>query len=526
MKKILTIALSTLSLLCLGQNSVPQIEITGVEADETAEILTVNYALNDADGDVCEVWLKMSIDGGTYFEMVAQQNLSGDVGVDIAAGETLSLTWNYAGLTESIGNVKIQIFASDNHVVEISEMVSQVSEAELLNTLETIVGERHYTAAPEHLANVRTYIMNAFSNANLQTEGHNFTYSNTDMQNILGRKPGAKAEELTFIIDGHFDGVPGSPAADDNGSAVAGVLEALRILSQYSFEHSIRFIGFDAEELGLIGSQRYVLNGIKPFEDIQGVLNFEMIGFYSDEPNSQELPAGFDMLFPTAAQSVADDDYRGNFLFACGNTNSNPLLSAFEAATENYVPELRLITASLPGTGTIAPDLRRSDHARFWDAGMQALMLTDAANFRNPNYHTPGDSLGTLNFEFMKNVVKATLATAAELAIPISASFDEADLSTILSVGEHHHEFPATLSIFPNPSNGILSIRVENAKAGFNSRIEVYELTGKCVHREVRNFTDGTSTTTIDLQKLPAGSYMLNLTSDNATKSIGFVIGK
>src|SRR5690606_22115028 len=98
-----------------------------------------------------------------------------------------------------------------------------------------------------------------------------------------------------------------------------------------------------------------------------------------------------------ASQDVADDEYRGNFLFACSNTNSNPLLATFVAASEDYVPELRLVSASLPGTGTIAPDLRRSDHARFWDAGIQALMLTDAANFRNPNYHTPGDSIGTLN---------------------------------------------------------------------------------------------------------------------------------
>lgn len=524
MKQIFTLAFSSLALFCFGQNSVPQIEITGLEADETAETLTVNYSLNDVDGDACEVWLKMSVDGGTYFEMVPEVNLSGDAGTDISSNESLSLTWDYSGLTDGIGNVNIQIYASDNQSVEISEMVNQVDEANLLNTLETIVGERHYTAAPEHLAFVRTYIMDAFAAANLQTEGHDFMYSNTNMQNILGRKPGAKSEDITFIIDGHFDGVPGSPAADDNGSAVAGVLEALRILSQYSFEHSIRFIGFDAEELGLIGSHRYVQNGIKPFEDIQGVLNFEMIGYYDNEPNTQELPTGFDMLFPQAAQQVADDDYRGNFLFACGNTASNPLLSAFIGASADYVPELRLVSASLPGTGSIAPDLRRSDHARFWDADIQALMLTDAANFRNHNYHTPGDSLGTLNFEFMRNVVKATLATAAELAIPISASYDEADLSTLTSVGDHDHHFPAKVRIFPNPSNGFLSIRIDNAKTGFKSRIEVYELTGRRVHREVLNFDAGTSTSTIDLQKLTVGSYMLVLHSDDTTKSVGFVI--
>ncbi len=526
MKTLITLAFSVLTLLIFGQNNIPQIEITSVEVDETAELLTVNYSLNDDDGDACEVWLKMSVDGGTYFEMVPEGNLTGDAGADISASETLSLTWNYAGLTEGIGNVNIRICASDNQVVDIAEMVNQVDETELLNTLETVEGERHYTAAPEHLADVRTLITDAFSEANLQTEGHDFVYTGADMQNILGRKPGAKAENVTFIIDGHFDGVPGSPAADDNGSAVAGVLEALRILSQYSFEHSIRFIGFDAEELGLIGSQRYVQEAIKPFEDIQGVLNFEMIGYYSDEPNTQLLPDGFGLLFPAAAQEVEDDEYRGNFLFACGNIASNPLLSAFITATEDYVPELRLITVAVPGTGTLTPDLRRSDHSRFWDAGMQALMLTDASEFRNFNYHTPGDTIGTLDFEFMANVVKATIAAAAELAVPINASYDEADLSTVLSVGEHNHDFPAEVTIFPNPSNGILSIRVEEANQGFKSRVEVYELSGKLVHREVLNFAAGTSTSTIDLQNLSVGSYMLILHSEEATKSLGFVIEK
>lgn len=88
-------------------------------------------------------------------------------------------------------------------------------------------------------------------------------------QNILGRKAGLKEENTTYLIDAHYDGVATAPAADDNGSGVAGILEAVRILSKYNFEHSLRFIGFDFEELGLVGSQRYVQNGIKPYDSIR-----------------------------------------------------------------------------------------------------------------------------------------------------------------------------------------------------------------------------------------------------------------
>ena len=524
MKGILIIAFTSIALFCMGQNNTPQVEITGTIVDETAEIVTLNYTLTDTDGDACEVWLKISSDNGVFYEMVPTTNLSGNVGTGISPSQSLSLTWDYSDLSVSIGSVAVQLFASDHQTIDIAEIVNQVDEAQLLSTLETIVGERHYQSAPAHLDFVRTYIEEAFTNANLQTENHDFVYSNTTMTNILGRKSGAKNEAKTFIIDGHFDAVKGSPGADDNGTAVAGVLEALRILSQYSFEHSIRFIGFDAEELGLIGSQRYVQNSIQPFENIEGVLNFEMIGYYSSEPNTQTLPAGFEFIFPEAAQAVADDEYRGNFLFSCANTTSSPLSKAYIAATEKYVPDLRLISVELPGNGDIAPDLRRSDHASFWDANMQALMLTDAANFRNPNYHTANDSIGTLNFAFMKNVVKATLATVAELAIPISAAYDEVDLSTQVSVHNHGGVFPAAVSLFPNPSNGLLSIKIENAKESFHSRIEVYELTGQRVHRDVLRFEEGTSISTVDLQQLPTGSYLLLLHADDATETIGFVI--
>ena len=60
-------------------------------------------------------------------------------------------------------------------------------------------------------------------------------------------------------------------------------------------------------------------------------------------------------------------------------------------AVDTYVPDLRSVPLSVPGNGQIAPDLRRSDHARFWDANIPALMLTDASEFRNTNYHTPAD---------------------------------------------------------------------------------------------------------------------------------------
>ncbi|MEX1187832.1 MAG: M28 family peptidase [Bacteroidia bacterium] len=524
MKFLISIFIACFPLMILGQNNVPSINILSISNDETAEELTINYEFNDLDGDSCEVWLKSSSDGGIYYELVDLALLTGDFGEGLLSSNQLSVVWDYSSITSEIINQQIQLYVSDNKVIDIAELVNLVEEIELRNSLDMIEGERHYIAAPEHLEVVKSYINERFTDADLQTENHEFMFNNSAMQNVLGRKQGAKNEAITYLIDGHFDGVPGSPAADDNGSAVAGMLEALRILSQYSFEHSIRFIGFDAEELGLIGSQRYVQNGIKAFEDIQGVLNFEMIGYYSDEPNSQTLPNGFDFLFPAATQQVADNQYRGDFISVIGNAPSSSLLEAFALASETYVPELSVLTIPVPGDGSIAPDLRRSDHASFWDGGMKALMLTDGAEFRNLNYHTPADSVGTLNFNFIKNVVKAAVATVAELAVPISASHAEANLSDVLSIEDHHQSFPASFSVYPNPSNGRISLEINNENSSFKSRVEVFNIRGEQVFRKVLNIPSGKSTSTFDFTELPSGSYIINLNSGAASKTGSFVI--
>jgi aminopeptidase YwaD len=59
------------------------------------------------------------------------------------------------------------------------------------------------------------------------------------------------------------------------------------------------------------------------------------------------------------------------------------------------------------------PDTRRSDHAAFWHHGFPSVMLTDTANFRNPNYHRSTDTIDTLNLGFLEQVVDAVTASAA-----------------------------------------------------------------------------------------------------------------
>jgi len=98
-------------------------------------------------------------------------------------------------------------------------------------------------------------------------------------KNVIGELAGTATPEKIYIIGAHYDHDEGDmPGGDDNASGTAGVLEAARVLSQYKFESTIRFICFNAEEDDLAGSHDYVKNHVVPNgENIVGMINMDAI---------------------------------------------------------------------------------------------------------------------------------------------------------------------------------------------------------------------------------------------------------
>lgn len=452
MKKILTL----ISIFCAGnllaQNNFPLISNLTSTVDTLQKTVTLNFSVSDAENDSLEISLAASDNNGqTYF--VSVNNVTGDVGFPEMPGNK-QITWNYSSLTGISGNYRLKLVVNDRKTVSIQSMVNQVDSVRLKSDMNIIEGTRHYVAAAAHLEEVKDTIHGRFANLGLQTYRQQFQYNGYDAENIIGKKAGWVSEATMYIVDGHFDCVDDGPGADDNASAVIGVLEAARILSQYDFKKTIRFIGFDLEELGLKGSKEYVNNGINAGENVAGVLNYEMIGYYSNKVNTQAFPAGFNLLFSAAYTAIQADSFRGNFITNVANVASSPLKQKFDACAAQYVPDLKVISIEAPGTSTVAPDLRRSDHAPFWDKNIQALMLTDGAEFRNHNYHTAFDVSDSLDFGFIQKVVKATIATLAELAEPIHADAEEIDVllpNVLASVKEYNGN--DVLTVNPNPAD-------------------------------------------------------------------------
>ncbi len=398
----------------LAQNKIPQISnVTYTWIDPTT--IDINYDLVDPDNAALEVQLKMFYaSGNMMYQEESTISSSGDLGfpINIGSNKKIRVTLPNTNLGSKI---LLQITASDREPLLIEDILNGLEMSRLQNDLTQLQGRRNALTDASHLTKSRNYITSEMAKF-LPTTELKANVPQGNCINYMYERWGNSKPNHVYIIDAHYDTFSQSPGADDNGSGVVGVMEALRLLSPYASKHTLRFLFFDLEEAGLVGSNLYVNNQLNRFDSVKAVINFEMIGYYSNLPNTQELPTGFNQLFPEAYNAVINNQSRGDFITNTGNTFSSFLKNKFAAAAIKYVPNLKVISLEVPGNGAIVPDLRRSDHASFWDKNMAALMITDGANFRNKNYHTTRDSIQTLNFNFMSQVIKTSIATIAELA--------------------------------------------------------------------------------------------------------------
>jgi aminopeptidase YwaD len=224
--------------------------------------------------------------------------------------------------------------------------------------------------------------------------------------NVIAELPGSAPGAPILELGAHYDTVSRSVGADDNASGVAGLLEIARVLSGDQLQNTVRFCFFGLEEHGMFGSAYHAAQVVERNEPVEGIFVFEMIGYATDQPDTQEAPARIPLIVwpPTV----------GNFITVVGNISSGGLGNRFEKAADRYVPDLKYY--SVNRIGGFFGDSARSDHSQYWSRGLKGIMLTDTANFRNPHYHQPTDTPETLNFAFMRAVTQAALAATLEWA--------------------------------------------------------------------------------------------------------------
>jgi aminopeptidase YwaD len=210
-----------------------------------------------------------------------------------------------------------------------------------------------------------------------------------------------------FCLGAHLDSIADSPGADDNASAVAGLLEIARLLKAVAparRQVEIDLVVFDLEEWGMLGGAEHARLMKKAAVDLRGMVSLEMIGYCDRRPKSQQLPRHLVDLYPDT----------GDFIAVIGNQVSETLIDRFRTGMKR-VPGLPVETLAVPDNGNALQASRLSDHSPFWDAGYAALMVTDTSFLRNPHYHLPSDTPETLDFEFLGRVTQGTLLALQDI---------------------------------------------------------------------------------------------------------------
>ncbi len=201
-----------------------------------------------------------------------------------------------------------------------------------------------------------------------------FDKSNAVIRNVIGTRPAAgnNPNAPVIIIGGHYDSVPAGPGANDNGSGTGITIELARVLTKAYPDVEFRFIAFDGEELGLIGSQYYVKQlSVAEKSRIQAMFNLDMV------TTGQTLTvAGSKNLADIARTVVVNQGYRDT--------------------------EIRTSTAS---DGS-------SDHASFAQANIPVLFFNRQSD---PNYHRSSDTIDKFTSKPLEQVAQIMQATLKQL---------------------------------------------------------------------------------------------------------------
>ncbi len=278
--------------------------------------------------------------------------------------------------------------ASMQSTAGIGEIIAQVSGDSLMDRVRELCGEKRV-----QLLGMDTLITNRFDgkdSTNNELAGdylerellrHGLLAGSQRFQdrgrNVLGIQQGMTHPDIKFIICAHYDAATYRyPGADDNASGTAGVLEAARLLSRYSFDYTIEYILWDAEERGLVGSKEYARAARARGDSIIGVFNLDMIAWDSNGDSRTTLQYNLPI--------------------------GEPLIAAMQTVNDSFALGLDMrpeLTATTP-----------SDNYSFTQFGYPAFLFIEDFKDFTPYYHKTTDLPSSLNVPFFTRMTRAAVA--------------------------------------------------------------------------------------------------------------------
>jgi hypothetical protein len=245
------------------------------------------------------------------------------------------------------------------YAAQIAGDISAASYAQIHSTeLFTQAGANKGVSGAQHDL-CRDAIASRLMSYGLDVEFHTFPYQAITGHNVIGTQTGVEFPDSCIIVSAHYDTV-NNPGADDDASGVAAFLEIARVMSEYETAYTVKYIGWDREEQGKVGSTRYAQQFAS--DDIVAVVQIDMVAH--DVGNNTEVIYG--------------DNGAGLAL-------RNELISAGQQFGNGQ-------SIIYGGAATF------SDHAPFMQMGVPAICFVEQSFQQFGCYHQPCDNINTPNY--------------------------------------------------------------------------------------------------------------------------------
>ena len=312
----------------------------------------------------------------------------------------------------------------DPIAIKVMDMMRQIDESMTRGYIEKITSfGRHPTARriPYKISNrpiigrffdlpiekVAKYLYNEFESMGLEVRYHHWE-QDTTIRNLLisisykialswyppGWLIGDNVEAVLpgtdpnsneiYVLVAHYDTRPNTVGANDDTSGVALLLSTAKIMSQYSFNHTVIFLAVSGEEVGLFGSNAYAEEAAKNNDNIVAVFNVDMIGNRGPGIRNTEV-------------------------LIAGVNHSGWWIANYTINVNQRYPELLNFTIIQDD-----PAKHGSDQKAFMKYGFDAIHIAEATY--DENYHRASDTIENMDASYTAEVSRLILATVAQMA--------------------------------------------------------------------------------------------------------------
>lgn len=275
----------------------------------------------------------------------------------------------------------VPVAQSTNKTMTTTEAIIHQIDVDLMHqNLATLVDFGIRYTGTKNCSQAEQWVFDMLSELNLDVSFMDWETKGYHARDIEATLHGS--DEYTIIIGAHLDTHVASPGADDDGSGVVAVMELARVMSQYTFSHTIKFLIYTGEEVGAYGSLNHASKSYENNEKLIAMFNLDMIGYAATQKGGQYI-----RVFET--------------------TRGERLTDFCISTAAAYYDLIELVVERVP-------NYPGSDHQAYLDYGYDAIFSAHYEGY--PYGHSSNDTLDRINFSYQLKATRLFGAVVSEMA--------------------------------------------------------------------------------------------------------------